>query len=104
MYIAGGSSTYFTFNHVTVNTTCTSYALCSSHLPLNGCTVQYTTDPSWRNLNPPVWGPMNTLFELPAPSMDAGTYFYQATVNNVVIRTIQEAKKCEEAMLCVSSS
>ena len=34
--------------------------------------------------------------------MDAETYFYQATVNDVVIRTIQEAMKCEEATLFVS--
>ena len=34
--------------------------------------------------------------------MDAETYFYQATVNDVVIRTIQEAMKCEEATPFVS--
>ena len=34
--------------------------------------------------------------------MDTETYFYQTTVNNVVIRTIQEAIKCEEATQCVS--
>ena len=101
--VAGDSSSYFNFSS---NRMCNdSYALCSSHLPLNGCTVQYTTDPSWRNLSPPVWGQMNTPFELPAPTVDTGTYFYQATVNidesflvvlQRVLVGLQRVQECEE--------
>lgn len=68
-------------------------------MQLDGCVVQYSTDSSFRNLSPPVWGPMNSPFALPAPTEEVVMYFYQATVTVsnsliVVIHGNQEAQDC----------
>lgn len=58
------------------------FALCSSlRQDIKNCSIQYTLDPYYRNMNSPVLGPINIPFQiLTIIHKDSTLYYHQATV------------------------
>ena len=84
---------------------CSSYALCSSHLDYpGGCTVQYGTDPSYDDLSLPIKGPINSVFLLPV--MEGRTVYYHQTtitvdsesVAKIIVRSVHRTGYCDLQM------
>ena len=81
-------------------TRCIPIAICSSPMELDGCTIQYGTDPFYNMLSQPIQVPLNSPKVLPAMKKNT-TYYHHVTVidnsTTVALRSIHKAGNCEKS-------
>ena len=81
-------------------TRCTPIAICSSPMELDGCTIQYGTNPFYNMLSQPIQAHLNSPKVLPAMKRNT-TYYHHVTVidnsTTVALRSVHKTENCEES-------
>ena len=99
--IIGGSSHYYlTYYYLMERTRCTPIAICSSPMELDGCTIQYGTDPFYNMLSQPIQATLNSPKVLPAMKENTTYYHHVTLVDNsttVTVKSIHKTETCEES-------